>query len=93
MKCSILYNPFSVPTTPDNFIVCAVYDKVNGTLQITETTWNELVCCVCRLLPSCTLHKATQSSFPVSGCMGQFSLFPLWSQEKSWWPGHFFIFK
>lgn len=37
---------FSVPTTPDNFAVCAVYDKVNETLQITETTWNELVCCV-----------------------------------------------
>ena len=50
MKCSILYNTFSVPTTPDNFIVCPVYDKVNGTLQITETTWNELVCWDCHLL-------------------------------------------
>ena len=67
MKCSILCNPFSAPTTPDNFVVCAVYDKVNGTLQITETTWNELVCCVYILPPSCTLHNATQSSFPVSG--------------------------
>ena len=40
---------FSVPTTPDNFNVCAVYDKMNSTLQIIEATWNELVCCIYRL--------------------------------------------
>ena len=32
-----------VPTTPVSD-VCAVYDTVNGTLQIIEMTWNEVVC-------------------------------------------------
>ena len=32
-----------VPVTPSISEVCAVYDKVNETLQIIETTWNELV--------------------------------------------------
>ena len=31
------------PITPRISEVCAVYDKVNETLQIIETTWNELV--------------------------------------------------
>ena len=33
-----------VPVTPNISEVCAVYDKENETLQIIETTWNELVC-------------------------------------------------
>ena len=38
----ILY-PYIVPATPASN-VCAVYDKVDGALQIIENTWNELVC-------------------------------------------------
>ena len=32
-----------VPSTPIPD-VCAVYDMVNGTLQIIESKWNEVVC-------------------------------------------------
>ena len=32
-----------VPVTPIPD-VCAVYDMVNGTLQIIESKWNEVVC-------------------------------------------------
>ena len=31
-----------VPATPASN-VCVVYDEVNGALQITESTWNEVV--------------------------------------------------
>ena len=32
-----------VPANPVS-AVCPVYDVVNGTLQVIETTWNEVVC-------------------------------------------------
>ena len=39
---------FLVPATPTHLNVCAVYDMVNETLQIIESSWNEVVCCVCK---------------------------------------------
>ena len=33
------------------FNVCTVYDMVNGTLQIIESTWNEVVCIKVVLTP------------------------------------------
>ena len=36
----------AVPATP-RYHVCALYDMVDGTLQIIESTWNEVVCCIC----------------------------------------------
>ena len=38
------------PATPDICEVCSVYDKVNKTLQIIETIWNEQVCIACVML-------------------------------------------
>ena len=53
-NCTIYYLPalyfgllillFVVPTTPTYLNVCAVYDTVNETLQIIESSWNEVVC-------------------------------------------------
>ena len=34
---------YLVPANPVS-AVCPVYDVVNGTLQIIESTWNEVVC-------------------------------------------------
>ena len=41
---------YVAPATPDMFEVCSVYDKVNRTLQIIETIWNEQVCIACVML-------------------------------------------
>ena len=35
----------TVPATPTP-TVCAVYDEETEALQIIESTWNEVVCCV-----------------------------------------------
>ena len=39
---------FLVPATPTHLNVCAVYDMVNETLQIIESSWNKVVCHVCK---------------------------------------------
>ena len=33
----------AVPTAPSHLNVCGVYDVMNGTLQVIESTWNEVV--------------------------------------------------
>ena len=45
----------AVPTTPTHLNVCSVYDMVNGPLQIIESTWNEVVCCVYKEYLCCLL--------------------------------------
>ena len=50
LQCSLhndcIHCIYLVPANPVS-AVCPVYDMVNGTLQIIETTWNEVVrqCC------------------------------------------------
>ena len=41
----VIYFHIAVPATPMS-TVCAVYDVATEALQIIESTWNEVVCCV-----------------------------------------------
>ena len=55
-----IFHPFinAVPATPIT-VVCAVYDMANEALQIIESTWNEVVGCVCyehRIRSKCAIQ-------------------------------------
>ena len=41
----VIYFHLAVPATPTS-TVCAVYDMATEALQIIQSTWNEVVCCV-----------------------------------------------
>ena len=48
----------AVPTAPTHLNVCSVYDMVDGTLQIIESNWNEVVCFACGECLCCVLRTS-----------------------------------